>query len=290
MGTRTADDLFDDWRWEPISRGMRRGPEVMPGVRGPGIPVVVTRINQIRRKGRPGTIVSHHTFIPVSLSLDIAISASEQARESFDAIEFHTSQFGRDIDQAVKHDSDGLFLEYFKQFFVAVTFSVQSIEMFCNEIIGEKLGETGTVVLRGREYTGAGVERAASIEEKVEYVVPRLLLVKPVDRKSRLWSDFKRLSALRDEIVHPKYDRLYHDRQTPGIVDTTSLWHTLYNRDVSEQPRTAALVLHHFGQFIEPEPRWMPHIIERFAVQCSQERPAVEPKTTTITVRPHQPR
>jgi len=172
---------------------------------------------------------------------------------------------------------------------VAQTFSAQAIETFANEVIGDVMvgGKFLQVTTRsGRQrFTGAAIQRNCSTEEKVADVLPRLLAVAPIDKSGRLWNDFKTLLNLRDDIIHLKSGSQRHDRQHGVILDSSTLWHRLLNLDIHEQPKTAALVLHHFGQAVEPEPPWVPHIVDKFGIADSRPRPIETPGTvTTITV------
>jgi hypothetical protein len=43
-------------------------------------------------------------------------------------------------------------------------------------------------------------------------------------------------------------------------------------------------VLFHFAQTVEPEPPWLPHIVETFGIEDSRPKVPKKPGTTTISV------
>jgi hypothetical protein len=286
----TAPDRpFHDWRSRPAIIGTRRDPRLAPGVQGPEQNVLVVPINPVKKRGKKGGTITHREFYPVALSLDIAMKASVLAEAAFNAIEFHVRESTAGPEREVKLESHHALLDYLEQCMVAQTFSAQAIETFANEVIGDVLagGKFSNVNTRSglKRFTGAAIQRNCSTEEKVGDVLPRLLPVAPIDKSGRLWNDFKTLLDLRDDIIHLKSESQRHDRQYGVILDSSTLWHRLLNLDIREQPRTAALVLHHFGQAVEPEPTWVPHIVDKFGIADARPRPVKTPGTiTTITV------
>jgi hypothetical protein len=276
---------FHDWRSRPAVIGTRRQPGLAPGTQGPEQKILVVPINPVKKRG----IITHRGFYPVALSLDIAMKAADLAAAAFNAIEFHVRESTAGPERAVKLDSHDALLDYLEQCMVAQTFSAQTIETFANEVIGDVLagGKFLQVNTRSgrKRFTGAAIQRNCSTEDKFANVLPQLLPVAPIDKSGRLWNDFKTLLNLRDDIIHLKSESQRHDRQHGVTLDNSTLWHRLLNLDIHEQPKAAALVLHHFGQAVEPEPTWIPHVIDKFGVADSRPRPVETPGTiTTITV------
>ena len=289
-GTDTAtNNSFHDWRSRPAVIGTRRQPGLAPGIQGPEQKVLVVPINPVKKRGKKGGTITHREFYPVALSLDIAMKAASLAAAAFNTIEFHVRELEAGPERAVKLESHDALLDYLEQCMVAQTFSAQAIETFANEVIGDVLagGKFFQVNTRSgrKRFTGAAIQRNCSTEEKVADVLPRLLPVAPITKAGRLWNDFKSLLNLRDDIIHLKSESQRHDRQHGVALDNSTLWHRLLNLDIHEQPKTAALVLHHFGQAVEPEPMWIPHVIDKFGIADSRQRPVETPGTvTTITV------
>src|SRR5215204_4109728 len=129
-----TDDPFHDWRSRPTATGIRRDPDIAPGVKAPERRVLVVPINLVKKKGKRGNIISYREFYPVALSLDIAMNAAEQARAAFNAIEYHEYQTARGTDRSVKHESHDSLLSFLEHAMVAVTFSFQALETFANEV------------------------------------------------------------------------------------------------------------------------------------------------------------
>jgi hypothetical protein len=122
-----------------------------------------------------------------------------------------------------------------------VTFAMQAIESFCNEIIGEKL--VGTLALRRqhgiREMAAPEVERYVSTTEKLASVLPQLL-GRPSAKGTPLWLRFRNLRQLRDEATHTKStDQTPVRRNTERFLPRRTLISELLDRDLSDCPRIA---------------------------------------------------
>ncbi len=288
-GTNTAADRpFHDWRSRPAVIGTHQQSGLAPGSQGPEQKVLVVPINPVKKRGKKGGTITHREFYPVALSLDIAMKAADLAEAAFNAIDFHVRESTAGPERDVKFESHDALLDYLEQCMVAQTFSAQAIETLANEVIGDVLAGGKFIEVNTRSglkrFTGAAIQRNCSTEEKVADVLPRLLPVAPIDKSGRLWNDFKTLLDLRDDIIHLKSESQRHDRQHGVVLDNSTLWHRLLNLNIHEQPRTAALVLHHFGQAVELEPTWIPHVIDKFGIADSRARQVETPGTITTIV------
>jgi hypothetical protein len=141
--------------------------------------------------------------------------------------------------------------DYFEFCFVAVVFSVQAIEAYCNYKIGLSLKNSLSVERQGQmqELSRDDVERQLSTDEKLADALPRVLgIASPKGRHE--WEQYVHLRRLRDATVH---------------IKSRDQW-TLASRDFSESP---------YSWFVQKPPTEIPlpaiSLIRYFAVEHERE-------------------
>jgi hypothetical protein len=174
--TRVEPDGLGDWRIQAVTHLAKDLPQAFPG--GPshkaGTPVYLTSVINSKEFGFFG----FHTPSAAALSLDIALKAASRALQLRPEIisEEVIAPWGKG--KQITIENLPTLYEYFQQCMIAVTFSFQALECFCNHSIARKM--TGTITLarrRGDEtLTAEEVERNISTEEKLATVLPRLLV------------------------------------------------------------------------------------------------------------------
>lgn len=210
----------------------------------PGSLVVPINVVRVRK----GETISHRDFNPVAIALDVAMTAAEQADVSRSLIKYDAKRMGAATDRMVTLDSTEALLTYVQQGMVAVTFSVQALEMFCNDVIDRQVTECyqwpPQAVGSSRCLTAASLQRQASLTDKLADIVPALLGIRAPEKGVRLWSDFQRLIKLRNRVVHPKGHDQRFSRSSGRRIDDSSMWHAMLNSDVPTMPRTTVSMLH----------------------------------------------
>ena len=143
--------------------------------------------------------------------------------------------------------------DYFEQCMIAVTFSFQALETFCNHVIANEL--KGTFNLQRRKevitVTPIELERLAATEEKLAIVLPQLL-ARATPKGKKVWDDFVRLKRARDSTIHLKSS----DQYPPGgTIDKDSLFYQFLNRNATDFPKWAISMIKYFvlGSKL---PRW----------------------------------
>lgn len=98
-----------------------------------------------------------------------------------------------------------LLFDYFEHCFVALLFSIQALEAYCNYKIAYTLNEDFTIQRNGKPVTLSpiDVESCLSIDEKLGEVLPRLLNI-PSPKGRTVWEKYVRIRRLRAATVHIK--------------------------------------------------------------------------------------
>lgn len=136
---------------------------------------------------------------------------------------------------------------------MAVTFSFQALEAFCNHTITNDLEGTFTLTRKneGRAFTAIELEREVSTEEKLSSVLPEILGVKS-PKGGKVWQDFVTLKRARDSTTHLKSSDQYPDRN----VDRETLFYQFLNNDPTDFPKAAIRMIVYFAE-TKRLPRWL---------------------------------
>lgn len=187
---------------------------------------------------------------PVALALNIAYSASQQAEEIKQSFKYMEAPSPSGV---VRHiTSTSALFDYFEKSMVAVFFSYQAIEAFCNEEILRMSSDSIEVkARRGKEsLTKREAERQLSSSEKLGSVLPKILDVATI-KGNGLWDKFIELERIRDEVVHLK-NQTVQDFNQPKDAEQTLL--RLLAKDARFWPRATMEILNHFVR--DPIPDW----------------------------------
>jgi hypothetical protein len=171
-----------------------------------GTPVYLTTICDSRAHG----YLSFPTPSPAALALNVAIAAAIEAENGKAIARFDQRvQFGTRKGNGVHRDDVGALFNAFEQCMIALTFSFQALEVFCNAIIGREMKGTHTIKRKNvyEALSPSRVERELSTEYKLKEVLPTVLSVKS-PKGTRVWSRFTKLKNARDGSVHCKYAQI----------------------------------------------------------------------------------
>lgn len=139
--------------------------------------------------------------------------------------------------------------DYFEHAVAEILFSYTAIEGAMNELI-----QPSSTYLRkksGRppvKFTGAGIEREISLDEKLKKALPSIL-GKPSPAGGNLWVEYAGLQDIRDRLIHLKSV----DRKASGPEDET-IWGKLLRIGVCSYPDIAKRMIAHF---YPTERRWL---------------------------------
>lgn len=248
---QAMSDGLGDWRFGAVSTLSKGVAPVKPGGAAfpAGTKVLLTTVSFDRNGQQVGFVAPSAT----ALAINIAISAARQAEVVRPKVP-HVVIPGSDgpINSIPSEQSSSLF-DFFEQCLIAVTFSFQSIETFCNHTISRS--QKAKIEVRRRRdkflLTPEEVERTLSTEEKVGKVLPKLLDCATPSGKA-VWERLLKLQRIRDAAIHLKG----HDQYPRGGVDRESLFFQLLTTDPYQYPEAAVAVIGHFctaGNM----PRWL---------------------------------
>lgn len=150
--------------------------------------------------------------------------------------------------------------DYFQSCMIAITFSFQALEAFCNETITREV--TGKYPLKRKkghiQATAEKLQRNVSTEEKLGVTLPSILS-RPSPKRSPLWEKFEKLKMMRDATVHMKQHEVY-----PRESQSKSFFYLLYEEGVEQYVQYSLDIIAHFvGQDLTP--RWFALAQERIA-------------------------
>jgi hypothetical protein len=245
------EDKFGDWRISAVGTLKEDIPAAYPG--GPshkaGTPIYPSTLVQTEDKQNIGFTLPSST----AMALNIAINAAKSAKDFKSRIEYGKVVTPQGSGLAVDHDSDEYLFNYFEQCMIAVTFSYQAIEVFCNHTIAREIKEATEVKRRKKRVilSPLELERQLSTEEKISLILPKIKGL-PTPKGKRPWEAFKKLKEARDSTIHMKNI----DQQA---VDTESLYFQFLSKDCDIFPQAAIAMIHYFLN--GKEPRWLKKLL-----------------------------
>ncbi len=248
-----------DWRIAVISQIAEDVPAAYPGgpsyKKGSYVSVVHQAKHPLYRS------VSFRTPHATALSLSIAVknaSLATELKKKVTLIDTLTPE-----GKGKRIESDEMFFDYLEHIMVAVNFSFQALETFCNSVIArtedlktiEVKTKNGVKTLEKKE-----IERACSTEEKLLQVLPTILKLSKI-KDTLHWQLFKKLKEIRDNIVHMKSRDMYSNINN----DSNTLFFTLFDYHPLVFPKISFQLIWLYSQTSIPrhrEPIWAQRFID----------------------------
>jgi hypothetical protein len=239
-------DALGDWRIEAVMRV--RGDQVLPSgqLAKDGTLGWKTTLTDDQLYGQVG----FPTPQPIALVLHIALTAALNARIARKNITYpRISDSGTRCAEAVQAP---LLYEYFEQCMITAVFAFQSIELFANHNIWNKVKAPLTIQRKNKKskLTPDQLERSLSTDDKISQVLPQLFQTS-IDATSDLWTRYTSLKKMRDSIVHLKSK----DHYIRGKIDEDSIYYKCLNVDPIELPWTSVSLMRFFVK--HGEQRWL---------------------------------
>ena len=201
-------------------------------------------------KNSSGNLIHYLTPSPTALALSIAIKASKKAIKLHQAIDFVDIPDPDGLAKMIKDNS--LLFDYFEYFMVVVTFSLQALEVFCNDMIAKKLKgkyrlQQGNKI---KKLSAHQLQRQASIEIKLKTILPEILEINSPEHK-KVWENFKELKRIRNTIIHLKAHESYTNK-----IDEETLFYEFFMAEADKFPRFALEMIDFFSDSKEVNP-WL---------------------------------
>jgi hypothetical protein len=280
------EDGLGDWRFRAVTRLAKDLPDRGPGRRAKSAGAFVGKIREAQTQ--TGDEFSFTDFSSIALALSIAISAEERAKKLRTLVEPAEYQTETGTYREVPHHNISAFFDFLEQTMVAMTFSSQALESFCNFTIQDKLGETDTYpvtrkvggITQRLAWQAAELERKCSTSEKLSDIVPKLLSMGSPKGKA-VWANFVALERVRDGIIHMKYADHQGTPTVPNAIDSNRLFFEMIRGDYSDLPRIAVEMLNYFTKH-SGTPRWLRHPLTFYGIPITEPKPGI----TTLTIEP----
>lgn len=192
-----------DWRIQAATTTVTEIPAAFPG--GPSHPAGSTGVLVSQVTPAEGVPIAFPAPSAAALALGVAARAARTAAGLRNDLRFDTAVAPGGAVQSLESTSTSRLFDYFDHCFVAVVFSIQALEAYCNYKIAHAAKGDLTVQRRGQQVSLSPleVERELSIDEKLGEVLPGLLDV-PTPKGRAEWEAYIHLRRLRDATVHIK--------------------------------------------------------------------------------------
>ena len=262
------EENLGDWRKQLVTYHLKDVPELKISA---GTPVEQT----IYTKDPEGRALSFVMPSSAALGLNVAYNASKAATSLYKEIELKVgSQLENGKEVFYVMNTSRLF-DYFEQFMIAITFSFQSIEVFCNEVIVTLLKDKKMKLSVGKkqkeiqEFNAKQIQKKMPTERKVVEILPKLIHI--AQPSGEILQQFTHLNQIRNRIIH-----LNHDEVTNiGEMEKETLFYQLLKHgEVLSYPLIASNTIAYFATDyilqIAPnmdrkraEPRWVKLVIQK---------------------------
>src|SRR3954470_8951289 len=241
---------FADWRIDTAAR-LAQEYESRPI----GTPIYLTSYT----KHPAYNYLTFFTPSATALALKVATEGALEAENSKKTLALTNTLFGTVMGKAVQESDIRKLYDIFESCMIAVTFSFQALEVFCNGIIGRRVSKP-LPIKRKNLYVAlnpANLERQLSTDEKLAEVLPEVLSVKN-PKGTKIWELFKELKDARDSSVHLKSVDAYSNANN---LDHESLFFHFLNNSVTKYPKNAVAILEYY--FPQNPPVWLQEASKR---------------------------
>lgn len=232
-----------DWRIKAMSRLTADVPAAYPG--GPshkaGAPVFLTTSVRDER----GIPIGFVTPNPVSLALHTAIISALEAVRLRRTIAFQDTATpwgsGKDV---VLENLPHLY-DFFERCMIAVTFSMQALDTFCNFAFSYHV--KGTVPVKiGKKEKRLNLQELQgshiSVKMKIGSILPKVLSIQSIESgNTAAWKNYLELERIRNTTVH-----LDSSKESPRDIDTKSLFYEFFSTEATIYPRWALDVMDYY--------------------------------------------
>jgi len=240
-----------DWRIQAAVTTATETPAAYP--EGPSHPAGSTLVLSSQVTLAEGVPIFFPTPSAAALSLSIAARAARSAVELRKVLQFSPTISPSGTVQNLNRSLTSKLFDYFESCFVAVLFSIQALEAYCNYKIAYTLNGDFVIERDGKKIIlpPLKVERELSIDEKLGEVLPRLLGVS-TPKGLAVWEEYIHLRRLRDATVHIKSHHQWTS-SSGDFEDSPYAW--VLQHPASTIPSPAIGMLRYFA--LEHEDEWL---------------------------------
>lgn len=238
-----SGEPYIDWRIIWMSRLTADVPAAYPG--GPSHKVGTPVFSSSTVRDTQGDVWGFVRPNPVSLALHTSIISAHEAVRLRRTIAFQNTATpwggGKDV---VLQNLPHLY-DFFERCMVAVTFSMQALDTFCNFAFSYHV--KGTVPVKiGKKEKRLNLQELQrsniSVKMKIGSILPKVLSIQSIESgNDAAWNNYLELERIRNTTVH-----LDSSKENPKNIDTKSLFHEFLGTDATVYPKWALDVMDYY--------------------------------------------
>ncbi|MDD4137104.1 MAG: hypothetical protein PHT99_04305 [Methanoregula sp.] len=233
-----------DWRIWGCTFLAKDVPAAYPG--GPshkaGDPLFYSSLTRTEK----GELIGFIQPRPAAMAINISISNALKANSIRDSLKLSSTitPHGKGL-QISTEDTSHLF-DYFECCMISVTFSVQSLDTFCNEQIEAYVKSTIPVKMnkKVKHLNKNQLQENLSLKMKIGTILPKIFTIPPPESLAdkQIWNGYLELERVRNITVH----LLSSDENTGVNIDKESLFFEFFKTDARKYPAYALDVMDYF--------------------------------------------
>lgn len=234
-----------DWRIWGVTFLAKDVPAAYPG--GPshkaGDPVFPSSLTRTASKDLIGFIQPR----PAALAIHIAIESSLKAVSFRNTLALQSIVTPHGMGKQVVIENHPMLYDYFEYCMIAVAFSAQSLDTFCNETIENYLTGTIPINMNGKMKHLNKVQLQSShisTRMKLGIIIPKILKIDSPElpQNAVVWNDYLTLERVRNSTLHLKAS----DENSGVNIDKESLFFEFFRVDATDYPKYAIEMLTYF--------------------------------------------
>lgn len=233
-----------DWRMWGYSFLTADVPPAYPG--GPshksGSPVFVSSLTRTAQ----GDLIGFIRPRPPAMAMDIAIKAALLANTLRQTLVLTPTVTPHGMGKDVHLNNIPLLFDYFENCMISVTFSIQALDIFCNEIIAAYV--KGTIPIKQnnkiKNLNKKQLQENLSLKMKIGTVLPKIFSISsPEDLQGKeIWNQYIELDRVRNTTIH-----LNSITEHSGTdIDKESLFFEFFKTDAKNYPKYTLDIIDYF--------------------------------------------
>ena len=197
-------------------------------------------------KDRTGHLIGFTHPRPCAMAINIAIKEAlraETLRCSFDYSPIK-SFWGDGLD--ITNETTPLLFDFFEASMISVTFSVQALETYCNEII--EMQVKGTIPIKidkkTKQYNKEQLQNLLSLKRKLGNILPKIFSIDSPEslQDRKVWNQYLKLETVRNKTVH--LESIYTEPKVR--FDTESLFFEFFGTNIRDYPKYSLDMMDYF--------------------------------------------
>jgi len=233
-----------DWRIWGYSFLAKDMPPAYPG--GPsskaGDPLFYASLTRTGNRDLIGFIQPR----PAAMAINISIKSALQANSIKNSLKFVSNVTPHGAGLQIHHEDTPHLFDYFEHCMISITFSIQSLDTFCNEQIEANV--TGTIPVKRdkkiKHLNKKQLQEDLSLKMKIGTILPKIFSITSPELlgNTQLWNKYLELERVRNTTVHLSSTHV----NSGANIDQESLFFEFFKTDARKYPADALDVMDYF--------------------------------------------